>query len=198
MGLYTGGARLRISCPTSCQAGSAEPEEEQKADGISESDLLTSQLRDYTESTHRSQTESHEPPRALSKSLPTRNTAAQSAPPNGKCRQSNGQSNKQAATSPVLKYMMTERIQIRSGRPGPNKHSIVGSNADRYNRPKPGLVECWCDVSYSTTRMFLPLAVVVARSKGTNAGCCHDDIFQSTDQLFDGRLRSTTATADHH
>ena len=111
----------------------------EKANGNSESDLLTSQLRDYTESTHRSQTGSHEPPRALSKSLPTRNTAAQSAPPNGKCRQSNGQSNKQAATSPVLKYMMAERFQIRSGRPGPNKHSIVGSNADRYNRPKPGL-----------------------------------------------------------
>ena len=30
--------------------------------------------------------------------------------------------------------------------------------------------------------MFLPLAVVVARSKDTNAGCCHDAIFQSTDQ----------------
>ena len=28
--------------------------------------------------------------------------------------------------------------------------------------------------------------------------CCHDAIFQSIDQLFDGRLRSTTATAGHH
>ena len=46
--------------------------------------------------------------------------------------------------------------------------------------------------------MFLPRGVIVARSKGTNAGCCHDDISQSTDQLFDGRLRSTTATASHH
>ena len=27
---------------------------------------------------------------------------------------------------------------------------------------------------------------------------CHDAIFQSIDQLFDGRLRSTTATAGHH
>ena len=39
---------------------------------------------------------------------------------------------------------------------------------------------------------------VEARSKGTNARCCHDAIFQSIDQLFDGRLRSTTATAGHH
>ena len=46
--------------------------------------------------------------------------------------------------------------------------------------------------------MFLPRGVIVARSKGTNARCCHDDISQSTDQLFDGRLRSTTATAGHH
>ena len=30
------------------------------------------------------------------------------------------------------------------------------------------------------------------------ARCCHDAIFQSIDQLFDGRLRSTTATAGHH
>ena len=37
-----------------------------------------------------------------------------------------------------------------------------------------------------------------ARNKGTNAKCCHDAIFQSTDQLFDGKLRSTTATAGHH
>ena len=30
------------------------------------------------------------------------------------------------------------------------------------------------------------------------ARCCHDAIFQSIDQLIDGRLRSTTATASHH
>ena len=29
-------------------------------------------------------------------------------------------------------------------------------------------------------------------------GSCHHAIFQSTDQLFDGRLRRTTATASHH
>ena len=53
-------------------------------------------------------------------------------------------------------------------------------------------------MSCPTTRKFLTLGVVEARSKGTNARCCHDAIFQSTDQLFDGRLRSTTATASHH
>ena len=53
-------------------------------------------------------------------------------------------------------------------------------------------------VSCPTTRKFLTLGVVEARSKGTNAGCCHDAIFQSTDQLFAGRSRSTTATAGHH
>ena len=53
-------------------------------------------------------------------------------------------------------------------------------------------------MSCPTTRKFLTLGVVEARSKGTNAKCCHDAIFQSTDQLFDGRLRSTTATAGHH
>ena len=53
-------------------------------------------------------------------------------------------------------------------------------------------------VSCPTTRKLLTLGVVEARSKGTNARCCHDAIFQSTDQLFDGRLRSTTATAGHH
>ena len=29
-------------------------------------------------------------------------------------------------------------------------------------------------------------------------GSYHHAIFQSTDQLFDGKLRSTTATASHH
>ena len=53
-------------------------------------------------------------------------------------------------------------------------------------------------VSCPTTRKFLSLGVVEARSKGTNARCCHHAIFQSTDQLVDGRLRSTTATPGHH
>ena len=78
------------------------------------------------------------------------------------------------------------------------KFSYFGKGGSRCVKKNGSTVECWCDVSCSTTRMFLPLGVVVARSKGTNAGCCHDDISQSTDQLFDGRLRSTTATADHH
>ena len=36
------------------------------------------------------------------------------------------------------------------------------------------------------------------KSTDKAARCCHDAIFQSIDQLFDGRLRSTTATAGHH
>ena len=73
------------------------------------------------------------------------------------------------------------------------------NEAGTYTRRSQRLIDGWVppDRRQLDTAQELQLSRM-PKSMEKAARCCHDDIFQSTDQLFDGRLRNTTATADHH